>query len=69
MYVFDSDEENVSNCDSDCLSIWPRVQATNNSAASGDFGIIDHEDGTRQWTYRSMPLYQFSYFLGSLFFL
>ncbi|WP_241963282.1 hypothetical protein [Paracoccus suum] len=59
LYTFDKDTKGVSNCDADCLANWPAAVADAGDKAEGDFAIIDRADGTKQWTYKGMPLYTF----------
>jgi predicted lipoprotein with Yx(FWY)xxD motif len=64
LYTFAADRANVSNCtaSSGCTGIWPPYAAPAGTVApSGSgFGIITRSDGTLQWTYQSIPLYNYS---------
>jgi predicted lipoprotein with Yx(FWY)xxD motif len=43
----------------DCLCNWPAFVAGHNDHALDDFSIITHEDDTRQWTHRNLPVHFF----------
>jgi predicted lipoprotein with Yx(FWY)xxD motif len=61
LYVFGRDvEPGKSACTGPCAKTWPPYVAPADAAASGDFGVIVREDGSRQWTYRGQPLYAYS---------
>ncbi len=67
LYRFDNDRNDAegdgagdSDCNGGCAVTWPPLFAEASATASGDFDIIDREDGSRQWTYRGDPLYFFS---------
>ncbi len=67
LYRFDNDRQDVdgdgagdSDCNGGCAVTWPPLYAEAGDKPFGDFGIIDREDGSRQWTYQGDPLYFFS---------
>ena len=60
LYVFANDEPNVSNCTGGCLGNWPAFLASDYDNPVGAFGIIEREDGYRQWTFDNQPLYFFA---------
>ncbi len=67
VYRFQDDRDDVdgdgtddSDCNGGCAVTWPPLYAEAGDAAVGDFGLIDREDGSRQWTYQGDPLYFFS---------
>ena len=67
LYRFDDDRNDAdgdgvgdSDCNGGCAVTWPPLFAEVTDQPTGDFGIIDREDGSRQWTYRGDPLYFFS---------
>ena len=67
LYRFDNDRNDSegdgagdSDCNGGCAVTWPPLYADALDTASGDFGIIDRADGSRQWTYKGDPLYFFS---------
>lgn len=52
---------NQSNCTGGCLAIWPPHSASAGDTASGNFTIFTRSDnGTRQWAYKTKPLYTFA---------
>lgn len=57
LYIFDNDKDGTSNCYDGCAKNWPPLPAAEGSAAEGDFGITERTDGSKQWTYKGMPLY------------
>ncbi len=57
LYTFDKDTAAVSNCNGDCAVKWPPLMATDADRPEGLYGIIIRADGSRQWTYKGMPLY------------
>jgi len=67
LYRFDDDRNDAegdgagdSDCNGGCAVTWPPLYAEATDNPVGDFGIIDREDGSRQWTYRGDPLYFFT---------
>ena len=67
LYRFDDDRNDAegdgagdSDCNGGCAVTWPPLYAEESDNPFGDFGIIDREDGSRQWTYRGDPLYFFT---------
>lgn len=60
LYTFDKDATGVSNCVDACVALWPVAAAVAEDKAEGDYGVIDRADGTKQWTYKGMPLYTFA---------
>lgn len=64
VYAFEGDTATVSGCQGPCLKNWPIVAApeplpASASAISGPLGVIVREDGARQLTLGSHPLYTF----------
>lgn len=61
LYNFTKDMPGVSNCKGDCLKIWPVFYSENIVAPSmmknSDFGEITNSEGSKQTTYKQMPLY------------
>ena len=55
IYIFDEDGPNQSNCDSDCLQRWTKVEGI--ITQSPDLKLIE---GTEQLAYRKHPLYTFN---------
>jgi predicted lipoprotein with Yx(FWY)xxD motif len=60
LYTFTKDSANKSNCAGACLAAWPAFVPKPEAKASGDLGIIQRDDGVRQWTYKERPLYYFA---------
>ena len=60
LYVNDNDKTTPGKtvCYGPCLMLWTPYLAAPNAQASGDQGFITREDGQRQWTHKSMALYQ-----------
>ncbi|MBY4677644.1 hypothetical protein [Marinobacterium arenosum] len=57
LYTFAKDQPGQSNCYGPCAEKWPPFIASGDAAPSGEFGLIERKDGSRQWTYRNQPLY------------
>lgn len=61
LYTFDQDgDAGKSTCVDACAKEFPPYLAGPKSKASGDWSIIDRQDGTRQWAYLGRPLYRYS---------
>ena len=60
LYSFDRDQAGSSVCYGDCAMKWPPYLAPPGASASGDYGLSNRNDGSRQWTYRGKPLYFWS---------
>ncbi len=64
LYNFTKDMPGVSNCTGNCLKVWPVFYNENIIAPSlmntSDFGIITNSEGSKQTTYKQMPLYYYS---------
>ena len=59
LYTFDKDKDDKSACNGPCAANWPAFKAEASDQASGSFTIITRDDGSRQWAYKSKPLYTF----------
>lgn len=57
LYTFDQDAQDQSNCYGGCAASWPPFLASNTAQSQGWLGVIDRNDGTRQWTLNGQPLY------------
>lgn len=63
LYLFTTDEENVTNCYDQCAVNWPPLLVGDGGApvagtgTTGELGVIDRTDGGRQVTYNGVPLY------------
>ena len=65
LYLFEEDEEGVSNCYDECAENWPPLTADEAPMAPegvpGEFDLIERDDGEMQVAYDGMALY---YFIG-----
>jgi predicted lipoprotein with Yx(FWY)xxD motif len=61
LYTYEFDKAGLSNCFNTCTLTWPPERAADNATPAGRYGIIQRNDGIRQWTYNGLPLYGFSY--------
>lgn len=64
VYTFDNDEENLSNCNNDCVVNWPpyfygETIVLPSTLNANNFGTITRADGTKQNTYLGKALYLF----------
>jgi predicted lipoprotein with Yx(FWY)xxD motif len=59
VYVWDGDEPGKSNCRGACLEDWAPVPAPEIAVDRGDWSVIRHESGFKQWAYRNQPLYTY----------
>lgn len=59
LYTFDKDAagSGKSTCSGPCAVNWPPLRATDADHASGDWSIAVRDDGSKQWAYKSKPLY------------
>ena len=57
LYTFTKDAPEVSNCNGGCADNWPPFTAAADAHAEGDFGVIERNDGSKQWTFEGRPLY------------
>jgi predicted lipoprotein with Yx(FWY)xxD motif len=60
LYVFDKDTAGKSNCNGPCIALWPAVKVSGDAAASGDYTVVTRDDGSKQWAYKTKPLYTWS---------
>lgn len=60
LYIFEQDENGVSNCLNSCATIWPPLLASNQSVESKDFTTTTRENGDKQWSFKGYPLYLYS---------
>jgi predicted lipoprotein with Yx(FWY)xxD motif len=60
LYVSDADGPDKSNCTGDCAKQWLPLAAPADAKASGFWGVITREDGSKQWTRHEKPLYTFA---------
>jgi len=57
VYISDRDAPNVSRCMGECLNDWTPVTAPAHVAPQGDWTVIDHPTGIKQWAFRRSPVY------------
>jgi predicted lipoprotein with Yx(FWY)xxD motif len=59
LYVFDNDVAGAgkSACNAECAAKWPPLSAGSYDKGTGDYSIINRDDGTMQWAYKGKPLY------------
>lgn len=57
LYTFDKDGGGKSACNGPCAGNWPPLMAAATDKANGDWSIITRDDGSKQWAYKSKPLY------------
>lgn len=60
LYTYGQDSDNTSNCTGSCLTDWPVYKATVTTNLPDNVGTITRADGTKQYTYKKMPLYTFT---------
>src|SRR6202050_3877636 len=59
LYVFDKDTTGTSNCNDQCAINCPPLMASAEAKPSGQWTVITRKDGSTQWAYKGMPLYDF----------
>jgi predicted lipoprotein with Yx(FWY)xxD motif len=57
LYTFDKDAGGKSACNGPCAGNWPPLAAPADAAAHGDWSVITRDDGSKQWAYKSKPVY------------
>ncbi|MGD0024511.1 MAG: hypothetical protein ABSC37_07770 [Xanthobacteraceae bacterium] len=57
LYNFDKDSNGKSACNGPCATNWPPLTAAGGATPTGDYTIIARDDGSKQWAYKSKPLY------------
>ena len=59
LYTFDRDAagSGKSVCNGPCATNWPPLMASDGASASGDYGIVTRDDGSKQVAYKGKPLY------------
>ena len=59
LYIYDDDAKGTrsSLCKGPCTTIWPPLTATAGAQDTGDFSVIERDDGSLQWAYKGKPLY------------
>jgi predicted lipoprotein with Yx(FWY)xxD motif len=61
IYIYDRDKAHVSTCVDECSRLWPPVIASQESNALSDWTLFKRADGSKQWCYRSRPLYTYAH--------
>jgi predicted lipoprotein with Yx(FWY)xxD motif len=58
LYYYERDTSGSSStCNGKCAESWVPLAATADARATGDFTVINREDGSKMWAYRYRPLY------------
>ena len=58
LYTFDKDTmAGKSACNGPCAKNWPPLMVQPGAEASGNWSIVNRDDGTKQWAYKGKPLY------------
>jgi predicted lipoprotein with Yx(FWY)xxD motif len=61
LYTFTFDTMvGMSHCEGDCAKMWPPFQAMAGARPAGDWTLVPRADGSRQWAYKTKPLYAYS---------
>jgi predicted lipoprotein with Yx(FWY)xxD motif/uncharacterized protein YcnI len=61
LYTFNFDTMvGMSHCEGECSVKRPPLEADQDASDHGQWGVIGRADGSRQWTYRTRPLYTFT---------
>jgi len=61
LYVSDADKPGRSACDGTCARTWRPVEAWWSAVTNGgDWSLVIRDDGTKQWAYKSKPLYLYA---------
>ena len=62
VYTFDKDTAGAgkSACNGPCATLWPPLAAGASDTATGDWSIVNRDDGSKQWAYKGWPLYTYS---------
>jgi predicted lipoprotein with Yx(FWY)xxD motif len=48
-------------CAEDCARSWQPLSASADATANGDWSLVTRDDGTRQWAWKSHPLYTYAH--------
>ena len=63
VYVFTKDTTSTSTCNGGCAQAWPPLEGVATAGAGVDgslIGVGSRQDGSKQATYKNMPLYYWS---------
>ncbi len=61
LYTYEGDTEGKSNCDVVCAAVWPIIRAPEHATPTGEWTIVQRDDGRKQWAYKGKPVYTFYY--------
>ncbi|WP_207283819.1 hypothetical protein [Pseudomonas sp. FW300-N2F2] len=59
LYTFAKDTGGKSMCNDKCAANWPPLKAESDDKSTGEWTVINRDDGTKQWAYDGKPLYTF----------
>jgi predicted lipoprotein with Yx(FWY)xxD motif len=59
LYTFDRDAagSGKSACNGPCAANWPPLTAGADAKSSGEWTVVNRDDGAKQWAYQGKPLY------------
>ena len=57
LYTYDKDKGAMSSCDGDCAVKWPPYLVQKTDKMGKDWSETKRADGTKQFTYKSSPVY------------
>ena len=60
LYTTDRDRPGKSSCDDVCANSWLAFAAAAIANPIGDWTVLDHSDGSRQWAFKGKPVYLFA---------
>ena len=62
LYTYSKDIANKSNCNNNCLAVWPAyfINATDKPSYPANINVIARPDGSKQFTWKGMPLYYYT---------
>jgi predicted lipoprotein with Yx(FWY)xxD motif len=61
LYTFARDTvPGKSACNGPCATAWPPLAASPDARDDGDWTVVTRDDGSRQWAYKTKPLYSFA---------
>ena len=60
LYTYDNDKgDGKSVCNGQCAQYWPPLAAAADAKPVGAWTVVTRDDGSKQWAYKSKPLYTF----------
>ena len=57
LYTFAKDSNGKSACNGPCATNWPPLTSAADAKPTDDYTLIVRDDGSKQWAFRSKPLY------------